>query len=213
MQSFKEAFSRHLRHPSTGPVGWLVKHILVRTNRYLEKEAARLLGIQPHDRVLEVGFGPGLGLQYALEHIGGDGRGKVYRLEISPEMIHSATKRLHRHIASGKLHLTLGNVMNLPYPDNSMDRIFHVNCYYFWDDLDQGCKELNRVLSPGGAMITTMDYKTLKLSIKRDLNAYADKYDPYAYMKSLEQTGFTGVRMEHLKDGVKDFEAIFACKE
>eukprot|EP00058_Branchiostoma_floridae_P023117 XP_002608607.1 hypothetical protein BRAFLDRAFT_231146 [Branchiostoma floridae] len=128
-------------------------------------------------------------------------------------MICIATKRLHQHIASGKLHLTLGNVMKLPYPDNSMDRIFHVNCYYFWDDLDQGCKELYRVLSPGGAMITTMNYKLLKLSIEKNLNAYAHNYDPDAYMKSLEKTGFTGVRMEHLKDGDKDFQAIFACKE
>ncbi|XP_066276458.1 uncharacterized methyltransferase YdaC-like [Branchiostoma lanceolatum] len=213
MQSFKEAFSRHLRHPSTGPVGWLVKQFLVRRNGYLEKEAARLLGIQPHDSVLEVGFGPGVGLQYALGQMGGDGRGKVHGLEMSPDMIHSATKRLHKHIASGKLQLTLGNVMELPYPDDSMDRIFHVNCYYFWDDLDQGCKELYRVMSPGGAMVCTLNSKMVKLTIEKDFNKYADKYDPDGYMTSLERTGFTGVRIEHLQDGEKSFEAIFAGKE
>jgi len=44
----------------------------VRRNRFLERKAVALCGIQPNDKVLEVGFGPGLGLEAASELITGE---------------------------------------------------------------------------------------------------------------------------------------------
>ena len=44
------------------------------------------LGVQPDDKVLEVGFGPGVGLEVALRKVE-DGSGKVYGLEISQQMV------------------------------------------------------------------------------------------------------------------------------
>ncbi|XP_078663747.1 putative methyltransferase YdaC [Branchiostoma floridae x Branchiostoma belcheri] len=213
MQHFKEAVSRHMRQPSSGPVGWLVQRFLEKRNDGLERHAAKLLNIKPHQNVLEVGFGPGLGLKHALNYIGSDGPGKVYGLDISPQMVGVATKRFQSHIAAGKLQVTLGSVSNLPYADRSMDGIFHVNCYYFWDDLHQGCAELYRVLSPGGVMVATMKKERVQLLVDRGYNEYAHKLNPDGYMSALEQTGFIGVELEHLGKGEKTFEAIFAYKE
>ena len=51
--------------PTRSLVGWLVSKFLKVGNRVLEEKAVRLCGIQPGDTVLEVGHGPGLGLQSA----------------------------------------------------------------------------------------------------------------------------------------------------
>ena len=45
---------------------------MLKHNTYLEKSAARLCDIQPNHKVLEVGFGPGVGLQAAHSHIQGN---------------------------------------------------------------------------------------------------------------------------------------------
>lgn len=56
---------KQLGHPTSSLAGWLVSRLLRVRNRILEENAVRLCGIQPGDRVLEVGHGPGLGLQSA----------------------------------------------------------------------------------------------------------------------------------------------------
>ena len=48
-----------------------LQRFLVSRNSILEKNAARLCNIQPHHHVLEVGFGPGIGLQHALQYVQG----------------------------------------------------------------------------------------------------------------------------------------------
>ena len=40
-------------------------------NRFLEINAVRLCNIQPHHQVLEVGFGPGVGLKEAAKCVKG----------------------------------------------------------------------------------------------------------------------------------------------
>ncbi|XP_078663761.1 putative methyltransferase YdaC [Branchiostoma floridae x Branchiostoma belcheri] len=214
MQHFKRAVSQNLKLPAGGPIGWLVKELVfMRTNDVVEVQTAKLLNIRPHHRVLEVGFGPGVGLKEALSYIGKDGPGKVYGLELSPQMVNVATKRLQPYIASGQLQLTLGDVMKLPYPDNSMDGIFHVNCFYFWDDLHQGCRELYRVLSPGGSVATAMNRTVVEKSVERGLNSYARHTDPQEYMKALEKAGFVGFREEEIGEGKNKMYGYIASKE
>ena len=41
-------------------------------NGFLERKAVQLCCIQPDDEVLEVGFGPGIGIKEALKHVNGD---------------------------------------------------------------------------------------------------------------------------------------------
>ena len=56
-----------------------LQRFLVSRNSILEKNAARLCNIQPHHHVLEVGFGPGIGLQHALQYV----QGQLARLCVS----------------------------------------------------------------------------------------------------------------------------------
>ena len=62
-----EKVGQQLRRPTRSVAGWLVSKFFKAKNRYLEENAVQLCGIQPADTVLEVGHGPGLGLQSAAQ--------------------------------------------------------------------------------------------------------------------------------------------------
>lgn len=62
-----EKLGKQLGHPTRSVAGWLVNRLLTVRNRVLEENAVQLCGIQPGDTVLELGHGPGLGLQSAAK--------------------------------------------------------------------------------------------------------------------------------------------------
>lgn len=62
-----EKVGKQLGHPTRSVTGWLVSKFLKRHNWVAEENAVRLSGIQPGDTVLELGHGPGLGLQSAAK--------------------------------------------------------------------------------------------------------------------------------------------------
>ena len=66
--------------------------ILEKRNKGLKNEIVKHLNIQRDDKVLEVGFGPGAGLNAALKNLE-HCSGKVYGIDIS-ELIVSITVRL-----------------------------------------------------------------------------------------------------------------------
>uniref|UniRef100_A0A8C4S364 Zgc:194242 n=1 Tax=Erpetoichthys calabaricus TaxID=27687 RepID=A0A8C4S364_ERPCA len=139
--------TQQLGHPRHSFTGWLVKTVLENINETLEGNAAKLVQIQPDNTVLEVGFGPGLGLQKAIHYLT-ESKGILYGLDYSEYIHNVASKRLQEQIASGKTKLLLGSVEKIPLPDSSVDRVFHCNCYYYWPDLKTCSAELHRVMKP-----------------------------------------------------------------
>ena len=95
-----------------------------------------------------------------------------------------------------KLEIHLASVMDLPFPDNFFDCVFHTNCYYFWPDLEKGIAELRRVIKPGGLMATGLVYDRLKDLSHNGFMKYGSHWCPESYMDKLKEAGFTGVTME-----------------
>lgn len=62
-----EKLGKQLGRPTRSVGGWLVSKLLTVRNQVLEENAVQLCGIQPGDTVLELGHGPGLGLQSAAK--------------------------------------------------------------------------------------------------------------------------------------------------
>ena len=60
--------------------------ILEKANTYLENKVVEHLDIQPDHQVLEVGFGPGAGLEAALKKVE-HGSGIVHGVDISEQMV------------------------------------------------------------------------------------------------------------------------------
>jgi arsenite methyltransferase len=96
----------------------------------------------------DIGFGGGLGLQLLLDSIGDDG--VVHGIEIADDMLCRAKSRFGR---DGRLRLSRGSLTELPLEDGSVDALITVNTVYFIPELDAACRELARVLRPGGRAV------------------------------------------------------------
>jgi ubiquinone/menaquinone biosynthesis C-methylase UbiE len=89
-------------------VGW---EMAVRpSNRKRNLWAVELLEVQSTDRVLEIGFGPGVAIQ-ALAHL--TANGNVYGIDHSEVMVRQAIARNRRAVDEGRVSLVLGTPEDL----------------------------------------------------------------------------------------------------
>ncbi len=143
-RSIWQQFSR-----PTGALGWLVGHLMAIKNRERSEWLMPLLGVQPNDRVLEIGFGPGVDVRRVCAAAPGV---RVAGIDHSEEMLRQARKRNAATVREGRVDLRLGSAFPLPFPDAAFDRAFSVNTVQFWPDRAAGLAELHRVLEPGGLL-------------------------------------------------------------
>lgn len=130
-----------------GTLGKLGGAIMARMNAGFGAWTVELLEIEPHDRVLEVGFGPGVVIHRlsevaTAEHIAG--------VDPSQEMVEQAGARNRVAIRSGRVELLLGSVDDLPFSDASFDRVLSINSMQMWPDALAGLREIRRVIRPAG---------------------------------------------------------------
>ncbi|XP_047447349.1 uncharacterized methyltransferase YdaC [Mugil cephalus] len=206
--TWAERLGKQLGRPTRSVAGWLVSKMLTARNQVLEENAVQLCGIQPGDTVLELGHGPGLGLQSAARLLTGP-TGRLIGVDYSEYMHQMAKERVKELIASGKVTLHHCDVAAMPLADSTVDKVFHCNCYYFWPDLGKGAREIHRVMKPGALMVTTLRHNHLAtLAAKRVMPG--ENWRPEAYMAALRDSGFTDVRMEDKQDKNITFQAIYA---
>lgn len=199
---------KQLGNPTRSVGGWLVSKLLTVRNKVLEENAVQLCGIQPGDTVLELGHGPGLGLQSAAKLLT-DPNGHLIGVDYSEYMHQMAKERMIELITSGKVTLHHCDVAAMPLAENTVDKVFHCNCYYFWPDLRKGAAEIHRVMKPGGLMVTTLRFSHLAtLTAKRVLPG--KNWHPDTYMAALKDSGFTDVKMEDKQHKDITFQAIYA---
>lgn len=180
-----------------------------KANRAAIDWAIALLEIQPNERVLEVGFGPGVGIQRAamLAH-----QGRVAGVELSWVMLAQARRRCAPYIAAGQVELLLGDSASLPYPEGSFHKALAVNVLYFWEEPLAHLGELRRVLAEGGrlALYVAHPQDMGKLGFTR-----TRLYRLYAAEEAaglLSQAGFSQVRVEQARVGVVRGICLLATK-
>ncbi len=130
-----------------GSLGRLGGIIMARMNRKVAAWAINLLAIHPSDRVLEVGFGPGVGIQLLAELASS---GHVVGVDHSKEMLEQATLRNAKAIKANRVDLREGSVQQLPFEDEFFNCALAVNSMQVWPDAVAGLREIRRVLKTGG---------------------------------------------------------------
>jgi SAM-dependent methyltransferase len=117
------------------------------SNRQRSAWVVSLLGVRPADRVLEVGFGPGL----AVAELVRAGAGHVSGLDHSDVMLRQASRRNAAAIRAGRVTLIRASVDQIPPAlDGPFDAIIAVNALGFWPAPAQRLAELRQRLAPGG---------------------------------------------------------------
>jgi ubiquinone/menaquinone biosynthesis C-methylase UbiE len=131
----------------SGVLGRIGGLIMARSNRACALWVAELLEPQPRDRVLEIGFGPGVAIELVAKRAS---EGYVAGLDASAEMLEQAKARNAAAIRRGLVDLRLGSAESIAFPDASFDKAFAVNSMQVWPDRLAGLREIRRCLEPGG---------------------------------------------------------------
>ena len=135
-------------HPRGLPgrlVGW--EMALRPSNRKRNVWAVSLMDVQPSDRVLEIGFGPGIAVRELARRAT---RGQVVGIDRSAVMRAQAARRNAAAIHAGRVSLTVASLDDPPALDRPFDKILAVNNMGMWLEPGLRLKELAGLLRGGG---------------------------------------------------------------
>ena len=116
----------------------------------MAREAIAFLDLGKQDRVIEIGFGPGIGLETLAKTAS---QGTVVGIDPSELMHQLASERNKDSIASGKINIIKGTVQNLPFDDDYFNGAVAMDNMHFWSEPLSGLIELKRVLLPGSNLV------------------------------------------------------------
>jgi ubiquinone/menaquinone biosynthesis C-methylase UbiE len=180
----------HPRGVAGSMTGWVMGHRS--SNRQRNTWVVSLLDVQPTDRVLEIGFGPGLAIAELSRRVGPSGH--VYGIDHSDIVLRQATRRNAAAIQAGRVTLTQGSVEHLPSAlDGPFDVILAVNSLGFWMEPVERLADLRRRLTPGGGIAIASQPRCPGATRNTALDA-ADKITDL-----LQAAGFTQTRTEILE--------------
>jgi SAM-dependent methyltransferase len=169
-------------------VGLLMAHRP--SNRRRNSWAVSLLDLRGDDRVLELGFGPGLAIR-KLSRIAAEGH--VCGIDHSELMLRWARRRNADGLRRGVVDLRLGSVDELPEFDAPFDKILTVNTMLFWSEPVARLAELRRLLRPGGLIAVAHQPRGPGAT---DATSAAKGREIAA---ALDRAGFADVRLETLR--------------
>jgi ubiquinone/menaquinone biosynthesis C-methylase UbiE len=166
-----------------------------------------LLGVQPTDHILEIGFGPGIAIQEAASHAS---QGYIAGIDYSKTMVNAAKKRNAAAVQAGRVDLRYGDAAQLPFTENTFDKAFSIHSIYFWPDPTAVIAGIHRVLKHGGWLVLTIMPKELWNPENPDA-AGTPECKPY-YGEELkillETAGFQDTRIE--ADSRRELESNYS---
>jgi SAM-dependent methyltransferase len=180
----------HHPHGTAGRIaGWMMAHRPSNCQR--NRWVVSLLEVQPTDRVLEIGFGPGLAIAELSRRVGDQGH--VDGIDHSQVMLHQATSRNAAAIAAGRVSLHRASVDQLPPAlDGPFDAILAVNSLGFWPAPTERLHQLHRRLRPGGRIAIAAQPRCPGATASTSRNA------AHQIEALLQDAGYTTTRTETL---------------
>jgi SAM-dependent methyltransferase len=172
-----------------GVWGSVAGRIMARTpsNNERIQWTLELLDVKPSDRILEIGFGPGVAIALASKLAP---NGFVAGVDHSEVMVRQASTRNAQALREGRARLLLGSASTLPRFDSPFDKIFTINSIHFWSKPVDSLRQLRGMLKPGGLIAVTVQPRS-RSATHETTNLVGEDLLSY-----LQQAGFTGCRLE-----------------
>ena len=196
--SLKKRIFRQFGKP-TGLLGHMAGWIMAKRPSNVERTAwtVSLLDLTPDHRVLEIGYGPGIGIEIAAKQVS---EGLVVGIDHSELMQRQASKRNAEAIRAGQVQLHCASALELPDFDEPFDRIFAVNAAQFWKDDVVVFNRLRDLLASGGVLAIAQQPRNTGAT-EADTRIYAERMSA-----TLEKVGYTDVRVEY-----KELKPVPVC--
>jgi ubiquinone/menaquinone biosynthesis C-methylase UbiE len=177
-----------------GVLGRLAGTVMAHRRSNVERSlwTVSLLDLEPSNRVLEIGFGPGLAIAEASRRVAD---GLVVGLDHSETMLRKAERRNRREIREGRVRLIHGSFENLSQENGPFDKIFAVNSIAFWPQPVENLKGLSKLLAQGGTVAITEQPRS------QGANEATASHASQRITAQLLQAGFEGTRTEALALG------------
>ncbi|MCY9668449.1 arsenite methyltransferase [Paenibacillus alginolyticus] len=157
--------------------------------------------------VLDLGSGAGFDVFLASKQVGE--MGKVYGVDMTPEMISRARQNAQKH-GYENVEFRLGEIEHLPILNDSIDVIISNCVINLSPDKQQVFNEAYRVLKPGGRLAISDVVMTseLPVELKSDLNSLAGCVSGASTIDEvlvfLQRSGFRSIVVEP-KDDSREF--------
>lgn len=110
--------------------------------------------IRESDEVLDIGCGGGAALKRMSKWIT---TGHLTGVDYSRTSVAVSKETNKEAVAEGKMKILEGSVEQLPFAEESFDKIVTVESFYFWPDPQENLKEVRRVLKTGGTFLLIAD--------------------------------------------------------
>lgn len=180
-------------------------------------------GLKAGDELIDCGFGFADQDIYWFERFG---LKRITGFNITSSQVAEARRRVAARGLADRIDLREGSATHMPVADASCDKVTALETAFHYDTREDFFSEAFRVLRPGGRLATT-DILPLPGSKQRLLNLgplgsigvriarqfwqipAANIYDRDEYARKLSAAGFSGVRIESIRErvfpGMRDF--------
>jgi arsenite methyltransferase len=163
------------------------------------QETLRALALQPSERVLDIGAGPGLLVADMARLVGPSGH--VTGLEISDSMLALGRARCADPGIRERVNFVKADAVALPFTDAAFDVAVSTQVYEYIADLKAAFAELHRVLRVGGrALILDTDWDSIVWNASNEqrmqrllaawMERFADPHLPRSLARWLQDAGF-----------------------
>lgn len=158
----------------------------------------KLLKLEPGMKVLDAGCGQGVvGCYLASKN-----DIQLTGITITPHEVKSATRRANEYGVRDKTHFILADYANIPFDDNTFDRVYTTESLSHAPDVDKVVSELARVLKPGGIVVCA-EYEMDHAQFNDEMARLAELIRKHAAIHGVYQFGKNEfpetIRKNHLK--------------
>lgn len=162
------------------------------------------LNISSDDVVLDIGCGGGMNINRMAQTAK-----KVYGVDYSIESVNLSKEVNDDLIREGRVEIYEGNVMDLPFEDNSFDIVTAFETIYFWPDIEKSFGEVKRVLKPGGMFLIGCESNGANNLAMKFFDKVIDMtfYEDHELVGFLEGNNFNDITV-FLRDGKNKEEII-----
>jgi len=200
-------FLKQLQSPSGIFGKYVLPKLWNRRNRMLNDVTFDALEVQTTDRVLEVGFGGGYLLNRILPAVAD---GYAAGVDASDAIVKQSQGRFQKPIQSGRMEIICAGAENLPFPQESFNKVCSVNSIFYWNCIARGLSEIYRVLQKDGIFVMTFTSE----ACLRDRFSQTDWrfFDSDSMGSVLSEAGFRNMRCETREDHYRIFHCCVAKK-